>query len=134
MHIAHFTNTYRPVISGVVRSVSTFRQALVELGHNVFIFTQQASDYEDTEPFIFRYPALDLPVFHDFPSTIPLSPFVDRLLPHLKLDLIHTHHPVLLGQTAASKAEELDLPLIFTFHTRYREYSHYVPLSQKFVQ
>jgi glycosyltransferase involved in cell wall biosynthesis len=40
----------------------------------------------------------------------------------------------LLGQAAASKAEELDLPLVFTFHTQYREYTHYVPLPQEEIQ
>lgn len=134
MHIAHFTNTYHPVISGVVRSVSAFRQALTELGHNVFIFAQHASDYKDSEPFIFRYPAIDLPLAHNFPLTIPISPFVDKLLPSLKLDIIHSHHPVLLGQAAASKADELNLPLVFTFHTRYREYSHYISLNQDLVK
>jgi len=65
---------------------------------------------------------------------IPVSPFVDQLLPALKLDVIHTHHPVLLGQTAAGKAEALGLPLIFTFHTQYQEYTHYFPLPQEAFQ
>lgn len=134
MHIAHFTNTYYPVISGVVRSISSFRQALTELGHNVFIFAQHVSNHKDDEPFIFRYPTIDLPTSHNFPLTIPISPFIDKLLPSLKLEAIHSHHPFLLGQAAATKAEELDLPLIFTFHTRYRDYSHYVSLKQDLVK
>jgi 1,2-diacylglycerol 3-alpha-glucosyltransferase len=133
MRIAHFTNTYYPVISGVVRSVSAFRKALAELGHTVFVFAQDAPDYEDEEPFIFRYPALNLGLPGDFPATLPFSPFMDRLFPALKVEVIHSHHPFLLGQVAANKAEEMDLPLVFTFHTRYREYSHYLSLSQDFV-
>ena len=134
MHISYFTNTYYPVISGVVRSVETFRQALTELGHNVFIFAQDATDYEDTHPFIFRYPTIDLPLATNFPLPIPLSSFVDHLLPLLKVDVIHSHHPFLLGQVAATKAAELEVPLVFTFHTQYREYSHYIALSQEFVR
>lgn len=134
MHIAHFTNTYHPVISGVVRSIDTFRQALTALGHNVFIFAQVASDHKDEEPFIFRYPTLELPLTHHFPLAIPISPFMDKLLPSLKLDVIHSHHPFLLGQAAATKAHELDVPLIFTFHTRYRDYSHYISLNQELVK
>jgi len=134
MHIAHFTNTYQPVVSGVVRSIETFRQSLIELGHLVFIFAQDAGNYEDTEPFIFRYTAFDLPATHDFPLTIPFSPFVEKLLPSLKLDVIHSHHPFLLGHSAARRATDLNLPLVFTFHTRYRDYSHYIPLDQKMVK
>ncbi|HVF25488.1 MAG TPA: glycosyltransferase [Anaerolineales bacterium] len=133
MHIANFTNTYLPVISGVVRSVRSFRDELTRRGHNVFIFAPE-SDYIDKEPFIFRYPSLSLPLGVDIPTAIPLSSFVDRVLPVVKLDVIHTHHPFLLGQTAASKAQELNLPLIFTFHTQYREYTHYIPFSMDTVQ
>src|SRR5688500_17989316 len=133
MHIANFTNTYLPVISGVVRSVRSFRDELTRKGHNVFIFAPE-SDYTDEEPFIFRYPSLSLPLGVDIPTAIPISPFVDRVLPAVKLDVIHTHHPFLLGQTAASKANELNLPLVFTFHTQYREYTHYIPFSAETVQ
>jgi glycosyltransferase involved in cell wall biosynthesis len=134
MYIAHYTNTYYPVVSGVVRSVSAFRQALTDLGHTVFVFSQHASQYEDQEPFVFRYPAIELPIHNNFPITIPMSSHIDWLLPLLKLDVIHAHHPFLLGQTAAKKAEELDLPFVFTFHTRYRDYSHYISLNQTIVK
>ncbi len=133
MHIAYFTNFYLPVVNGVVRSVQVFRDAFTALGHNVFIFAQE-DDYEDSEPFIFRYPSLRLPIGVDIPTALPVSAFVDQLIPKLKLDVIHTHHPILLGQTAATKARDYNLPLIFTFHTQYQEYTHYVPIPQEQVQ
>jgi glycosyltransferase involved in cell wall biosynthesis len=114
--------------------VASFRNVLMEQGHNVFVFAQSDGSYKDTEPFIFRYPSLPLPLPGDIAAALPVSPFVDQLLPILKLDVIHTHHPVLLGQTAARKAAEFDLPLIFTFHTQYWEYTHYVPFPQEAIQ
>lgn len=134
MHIAFFTNSYHPVVNGVVRSVAAFREALMKQGHNVFIFAQSDDNYTDSEPFIFRYPSLPLPLPGDIAAAIPVSPFVEQLLPALKLDVIHTHHPVLLGQTAARRAAELNLPLVFTFHTQYWEYTHYVPFPQETIQ
>lgn len=128
LHIALYSNSYHPVINGVVRSVASFRQALMALGHNAFVFAQKSSDYEDTEPFIFRYPALELPLTHNIPLPVALSPTIDWLMPYLKLDVIHSNHPGLLGQTAVRKAEEQQLPLVFTYHTRYDEYSHYLRL------
>ncbi len=139
MNIAHFTNTYKPNVNGVSRSVSTFRHALSEMGHNVFVFCQEARDYKDSEPFIFRYPAIHIPSFN-YSISMPVSSFVDKLLPSLKPDLIHSNHPIALGGVAADKAEELDLALVFTFHTSYTEYSqyvpfsHYVPFSQAFIR
>lgn len=131
MHIAYFTNFYLPVVNGVVRSVQSFRDALSAMGHNVFVFAQE-DEYEDTEPFIFRYPSLPLP--GEINTAIPVSSFVDQLFPTLKLDVIHTHHPILLGQTAATKARDHNLPLVFTFHTQYQEYTHYIPIPQEQVQ
>ena len=106
LHIAHYTNTYYPVVSGVVRSVSTFRQALTELGHNVFIFAQDGRGYQDKEPFVFRYPAITLPMHPNYPITLPISQKINRLLSTLKLDVMHSHHPFLLGAIAAKKAAE----------------------------
>ena len=133
MHIAHFTNTYKPNVNGVVRSVSSFRDAFTRMGHNVFIFAQEARDYEDTEPFVFRYPAVKIPTV-DYSAVLPVSHSINSVLPVLKLDVIHSNHPTLLGDVAATKAKDLGLPLVFTFHTRYDMYSHYVPFSQAFVK
>jgi len=117
-------------MSGVVRSISTFRQAFDDMGHNVFIFAQKAAKYQDDEPFIFRYPAVEVPWANAYAFPVPFSSSIDDTIPCLKLDVIHSHHPFLLGETAARKADTLRLPLVFTFHTRYDEYTHYVPFSQ----
>jgi glycosyltransferase involved in cell wall biosynthesis len=130
MHIGCFTNTYLPTINGVVRSVNSFRQGLTELGHNVFILAPRARRYKDTMPFVFRYPSLKIGLGYDLKLVMPVSRFANQLLPALKLDIIHSHHPFLLGEIAAKKAARLDLPLVFTFHTRYREYSHYAGIGQ----
>jgi 1,2-diacylglycerol 3-alpha-glucosyltransferase len=135
MHIGFYTNAYNPTISGVVRSVGSFRKALAELGHNVFIFSPQTEDYKDNEPFIFRYPSLDFPQFPDLPFVIPISSSIDHILPSLKMDVIHSHHPVLLGQTAAHNSAKYNLPLVFTFHSRYWEYSRYAgSFGQDFIK
>ncbi len=138
MNVAHFTTTYKPNVNGVVRSVSTFREALIRMGHLVFIFAQEApKDYEEPEQFIFRYPGFNVPRFN-YSISMPSSSFVDKLLPSLKLDVVHSNHPVLLGDAAARQAERLDLPLVFTFHTRYVEYADgyaaYVPYSKAIVE
>jgi len=134
MHIGYYTNAYHPTISGVVTSVSTYRKTLSDLGHNVFVFAPDAGNYEDPEPFVFRYPSIDVPTFPNLPLVFPISTSIDHIMPALKLDVLHSHHPVLLGRTAAHKAEKMNLPLVFTYHTRYREYSHYISLNQKFVK
>jgi len=134
MHIGHFTNTYFPTISGVVRQISALRQAHLELGHQVSIFTQSSHGYGERESQIFHYPTSSFTMPMDFPLIFPYSPNVNRRLPALHLDIIHAHHPFVLGQVALAKARELGLPVVFTFHTLYWEHSHFFPINFPFVQ
>ncbi|HKJ39856.1 MAG TPA: glycosyltransferase [Anaerolineales bacterium] len=129
MHIGHFTNTYVPTISGVVRQVSALRKAHLDLGHQVSVFTQNVRGNGKPEANIFRYPTstfFKMPM--EFPVILPYSLDIDRRLRSLQMDVIHTHHPFILGKVALSKAEELHLPVVFTFHTQYWEHSHFFPL------
>ena len=42
-------------------------------------------------------------------------------------DIVHSHHPFLLGDTALRVAATRNIPVVFTHHTLYEEYTHYVP-------
>jgi len=134
LRVAMFTNVYLPTMNGVVVSVESFRKALTQLGHHPYILAPASGDIEDRAPYVFRYPALELPL-QKYPLTLPVSPYVDRLLRNLKPQVLHANHPALLGRVAERKSEELDLPLVFTYHTRYADYSHYAsPLPQENVK
>lgn len=135
MRIAIFTNTYRPTVSGVVQSIALFRQGLMGAGHEVFIFTPEYEDYEDEEPYIFRFPALDLPDELDLSLAIPLKTPISPTIRGIKAALIHSQHPFVMGSLAAAFAHDLNLPLVFTFHTRYDEYAQrYVPIAPQLAE
>jgi len=132
MRIGVFSNTYLPTISGVVRSISSYKAALEELGHEVHVFTQGARGYQDNEPNIHRYVSIGLGLPNDLPVTFPFSPSIDRLLNDLRLDVIHSQHPILLGNVAQQKARQLGIPLVYTLHAQYWHYGIYMPV--RFLQ
>jgi glycosyltransferase involved in cell wall biosynthesis len=129
MRIGMFSNAYKPTANGVVRSIDLFTQGLRRLGHFVGIFAPDSYGYEDDEPFVFRYPALPLPSELDHSLPVLVAPQIDWLVPRLKLDIIHAHHPVVVGNAALRFSRELGIPLVFTFHTLYHEYTHYFGLD-----
>lgn len=134
LRVGMFTNVYLPTTNGVVVSVETFRRALTELGHHVHVFGPNNGDIEDRAPYIFRYPAVELPL-QKYPLTLPVSPYIDHVLRNIKPQILHANHPALLGRVAEKKSVELNLPLVFTYHTRYADYSHYAdPLPQENVK
>ncbi len=132
MRIAIFSNTYLPTISGVVRSISSYKAALEELGHEVHVFTQGAWGYQDKEANIHRYVSLHLGLPNSLPITIQFSPSIDRFLTDLRPDVIHSQHPLLLGNVALRKAKQLKIPLVYTLHAQYWHYGVYVPI--RFLQ
>jgi glycosyltransferase involved in cell wall biosynthesis len=70
----------------------------------------------------------------DFAVRIPLPFVVEREIEAFAPDIIHSHHPFLLGDTALRVARQKGLPLVFTHHTLYERYIHYIPLeSDKLV-
>ncbi|MFN8613755.1 MAG: glycosyltransferase [Vulcanimicrobiota bacterium] len=134
LRAAMFTNVYLPNINGVVVSVEAFRKALTRLGHHPYVFAPDSGEIEDRAPYVFRYPAVELPL-QKYPLTLPVSPYADHLLRNLMPQVLHANHPALLGRVAERKSEELDLPLVFTYHTRYADYAHYArPLPEERVK
>ncbi len=138
MNICMFTNTYLPHVGGVARSVSTFTEDLEKAGHNVRIFAptfpEITAQKKAAAMNVVRIPAIQKFNGSDFSVRIPLPGIVSKALKYFKPDLIHSHHPFLMGDTALRAARSLDLPLIFTHHTRYEDYTHYVPLNSKALQ
>lgn len=129
MKICMFTNTYLPHVGGVARSVSFFAEDLRKAGHRVLIVAPTypgCETHDRSEPEIFRVPAIQKFNGSDFSVRIP-SPFlVDEQVDEFKPDIIHSHHPYLLGDAALRAARRRNLPLVFTHHTLYEEYAHYV--------
>lgn len=124
LHIASYTNVYKPEVNGVAVSVEGFRDALLKKGHQVYVFAPDSTTDLPHERFVIRYPAFDLPV-QGYPMVVPMSTFADQFIETCRPDVLHANHPALLGRAAVHHSEHYSLPLVFTYHTRYHEYAHY---------
>src|SRR5439155_790300 len=79
-------------------------------------------------------PTIPASTYPEFPLAIPFARNIAARVRALGVDVFHAHHPFLLGPAAARLARRLDRPLVFTYHTRYEKYAHYVPLSRAVVE
>lgn len=131
MRIAFFTENYFPMVSGVSTSIKLFKEELEAGGHEVLVFAPsygKSSDFKD-EAGVIRLPALPIRI-HQTPIVFPGSSWKQFMVPHLKLDIIHVHHPFFLGRTALFWARLLKIPIVYTFHTLYEAYVHYTPFKR----
>jgi glycosyltransferase involved in cell wall biosynthesis len=134
MNICMFTNTYLPHVGGVARSISCFKEDLQKRGHQVLIIAPTYSDYtderpEDEPPDVIRLPAIQNFNGSDFSVRIPLPMVVAEAVDAFEPDIIHSHHPFLMGDAAMRTARKRGLPIVFTHHTLYEQYTHYTPVD-----
>ncbi|MGI6514060.1 MAG: glycosyltransferase family 4 protein [Syntrophomonadaceae bacterium] len=134
MRIGVFSDSYRPYTSGVVTSICTFNEELSKLGHETFIFAPSYRNYRDEEENVFRIFSVPSPSNPGYTLAVPLSPRVNRIVKTLNLDVVHVHSPFILGQIGASCSRRLGIPLVFTYHTLYDQYVHYVPVAQEIAR
>lgn len=127
MNIAMFTNLYLPKVGGVAISVKRFSDAYRKRGHNVLIVAPEFPDQPKEETDVVRIPAMHNFNGTDFSVAQPPGSELTRRLDAFQPDLIHSHHPFLLGDSAARTARNRHLPLVYTHHTMYEYYTHYVP-------
>lgn len=128
MHVGLFTDSYLPRRSGVVRAVEAAGRYLRRRGHRVSIVAPAYPGHTDSDPDVYRVPSLAPPGHPDFPLAVPYSPQLLRALRGLRLDVVHTHSPFLLGGVGLWVARSRRVPVAFTYHTLYGEYAHYTPV------
>lgn len=132
MKICMMTNTYLPHVGGVARSTSTFADQYRKLKHRVLVV---APEFEGPplsrreEAIVVRVPAIQKFNGSDFSVRLPLAAGLSDRLDAFNADIVHAHHPFLLGDTALRIAANKNVPVIFTHHTRYEDYTHYVPFD-----
>jgi len=134
MRILIMTNAYEPSISGVVTSIKTFKQALVERGHEVFIFAPEYRHYDDGDPRIQRFPALDLSGVIDLAYALPYRQRMIEAARKISPDIVHAQHPSIMGDRAVDISRALGIPLVATFHCKYDDYARaFLPLLRGLV-
>ncbi len=134
MFVAFFTNNYKPFIGGVPIAVENLAKTLRRRGHRVLIFAPDYDGLEDDEPDVFR--VMSIKNFNDTPFSLPL-PLTLRPAYDLdalsEVDIVHVHHPFLLGMSGLQLARTYDVPVVFTYHTQYEKYIHYLPFPEKWT-
>jgi len=135
MKICMFTNTYKPHVGGVARSVDFFTEDLRADGHRVLVVAPEFPGAEDDqEGKVVRVPAIQEFNGSDFSVRLPAPFRVDQTVEAFDPQIVHSHHPFLMGDTALRVARDRRVPLVFTHHTLYEQYTHYVPLNSEAME
>ncbi len=126
MRIAMMADVYKPHISGITNYIDLNKRYLEKAGHEVFVFTFGDQDYHNDEPRVIRSPGLplvDTGYYLSFRHTLAAKKLLQSM------DIVHVHHPFISGRLALRYCEPLNIPTVFTNHTRYDLYAQtYLPI------
>lgn len=125
MRIAMMTNSYKPFTAGVPISIERLSKGLRENGHKVVIFAPGYRNQQEEEDVI-RYRTLIKGVANGFSVPDILDAKIEKAFQAGKFDIIHVHHPMLIGRVAVYLSHKYHVPLVYTYHTRYEQYLHYI--------
>ncbi len=134
MNILMMTNTYSPHVGGVARSIEAFSNEYRRRGHKVVVIAPTFNNLDENEQNVVRIPAIQNFNGSDFSVALPIPGIISATVKDFKPDIIHSHHPFLIGSSALRVAHTYQIPLVFTHHTKYEEYTHYVPGDSKLLQ
>lgn len=130
MKIGLISDAYYPITGGVSTSLLMLKEGLEALGHEVYVITTTTKgykEYDKNEPNIIRIKGIPFP-FKGL-RHFRFIPFVGRHLRKIKklnLDVIHVHTEFSMGSLGKKLRKKTNIPMVFTVHTMYEEYIHYV--------
>ena len=127
MKIALFTDTYLPQINGVATHVKTLKEGLERIGHQVTVVTADPSvSAHCIENGVLRCPATEIKELYGYGMAPYRSAERHRILEDLPFDIIHVHTEFGIGLFGAETARRRGIPRVYTMHTMWEQYLHYV--------
>jgi 1,2-diacylglycerol 3-alpha-glucosyltransferase len=117
MNILMFTNTFTPHVGGVAHSVQQFSNEVLNQGHAVLVVAPEFGLSHAQEDNVVRLSAIQNFTGSDFSVAVPIPGYLNRVVKEFQPEIIHLHHPFVLGDTALRFSAKYDIPMVFTHHT-----------------
>ena len=113
-------DSFPPLIDGVATTVQNYAEILTARGDKAIVAVPAYPGAEDNYSYpVLRYPSLNTTRLVGYRAGLPFSPAALSELEEAGLDLIHTHCPFVSTIAARTLRERINVPVIFTYHTKF---------------
>ena len=119
--ICLLNDSFPPVIDGVANAVTNYARH-IEASHGHAVVATPAYPGADDAGFEFpvlRYPSVDTRKLVGYVAGFPFSPELPTRLREERVELLHSHCPVASALLARELRDVLEVPLVFTYHTKF---------------
>ena len=124
--IGIFNDNFPPILDGVALTAQNYAYWLHQKGHDVRVITPYApfaDEVINAAPYkINRYTSVPIPFRHPYRYGLPYwDPAFLRNWRKMEFELVHAHCPFTSGDLAYSAAQKQHIPMVATFHSKYRQ-------------
>lgn len=126
MKILLTTDTYFPMINGVVTSTNNLYKELKNKGHKVKIITLSHTDKEWVDGDIYYLKSIKVKVYPDARIKLPFHNKLIKEIIKWQPDIIHSQTEFSTMLAAKHIAKTLGIPQVHTYHTMYEDYLKYI--------
>ncbi len=118
-----FNDSYFPIMDGVGMTAHNYAYWLNEKYGKSMLIAPRVKDYKDNVDYkVYRFKSVLLPGMNPYRVGLPLIDITfKKKIKKIKFDVLHAHCPFISGQLAVKLASKLKVPLVATFHTKYRD-------------
>ncbi len=130
-----FNDSYFPIMDGVGMTAHNYAYWMNLKHGKSSLVAPSAKDYKDRADYkVIRFKSVLLPGMNPYRVGLPMIDFTfKKKLSKNNFDILHAHCPFISGQLAQKLAKKLDIPLVATFHTKYREDFRKAMPSEMFI-
>jgi 1,2-diacylglycerol 3-alpha-glucosyltransferase len=128
MRIVLMTETWHPYTNGVITHISGLADGLRELGHDVLIITADpdVKRHVTDRDGVLHCPARAVKKVYGYGLASPFNFRRYAAVREFSPDVIHIHQEFGMGFFGLIASRLLGIPLVYTLHTAYDEYLHYL--------
>lgn len=119
--ICLLNDSFPPIIDGVANAVVNYAQNISESRFSAFVVTPDCPGADDSNysfPVV-RYPSIDLRKRLGYTAGKPFDAKTLLKLGKRNVTLLHSHCPIASNFLARELREELDVPMVMTYHTKF---------------
>jgi 1,2-diacylglycerol 3-alpha-glucosyltransferase len=118
-----FNDSYFPIMDGVGMTAHNYAYWLDRKYGEAFLVAPKVKGYKDNVNYkVFRFKSVILPGMSPYRVGFPMIDIsFKKKMKRVQFDLLHAHSPFVSGRFAQKLALELNIPLVTTFHSKYRE-------------
>lgn len=132
--IGLFNECFLPIMDGVAVTVSNLARHFYQRGAEVSVVTPQIPGLDASKyPYsIYQYLSFPVPGRYPYRSGFPQLDYkFQRQMDDLDFSILHAHCPFSSGDAALKMAKKRGIPLVATFHSKYRDdFKRVIPNKQ----